>query len=216
MSEQTEPLALLGGTFDPVHFAHLRCAEEVREKLGLDSLYLLPAGSPPHRAAPQATRQQRLKMLQLALTEFPRLQIDPCELDRDGPSYMVNTLQEKRDENPDRPVILVIGQDAANQLSGWHHWQELFVLAHIVIMTRPGAVADYRQELAKQIQQRSCADAQSLFRSESGRVLSLQVAAIDICATTIKSLLRLGRSPQVMLPAPVLDYISAQGLYAEQ
>ena len=105
MSESTAPLALLGGTFDPVHYAHLRCADEARIKLGLEVLYLLPAGTPPHRASPQASKPQRLEMLQLALTEFPQLQIDTRELERDGPSYMVETLQDLRNEFPQRPML---------------------------------------------------------------------------------------------------------------
>lgn len=213
MSVATKPLALLGGTFDPVHYAHLRCADEVRKNLAVDTIYLLPAGNPPHRDAPQASNNQRLEMLRLAVTEFRGLQIDPRELDRDGPSYMVDTLQELRQEFPARPLLLIIGQDAANYLQNWHRWQELFVLAHIVIMTRAGSVPEYQPELAKQLQQRRIVDVQTMLGSEAGGVLELQVPAIDISATTIKNMLRLGNSPQGMLPEPVLEYINDHGLY---
>jgi len=213
VDESKDPLALLGGTFDPVHYAHLRCADEARVKLGLDSLYLLPAGVPPHRVSPQASNPQRLKMLQLALAEFPHLQIDTRELDRDGPSYMVDTLQDLRNESPQRPLLLLIGQDAANDLDRWQHWQDLFELAHIVIMTRPGQRPTYRSELEQQIDRRSHADVQSMLDATAGGVLALQVAAIDVCATTIKTMISLGRSPRGMLPAAVLDYINEEGLY---
>ena len=213
VSEAVRPWALLGGTFDPVHYAHLRCADEARVKLGLESLYLLPAGVPPHRASPQASNLQRLKMLQLALAEFPQLQIDTRELDRDGPSYMVDTLQELRNESPRRPLLLVIGQDAANDLDRWQRWQDLFELAHIVIMTRPGQRPAYRSELEQKIDRRLHADVQSLLDSTAGGVLALQVTPIDVCATTIKTMIGLGRSPRGMLPGPVLDYINEEGLY---
>jgi len=213
VSESTGPLALLGGTFDPVHYAHLRCADEARVKLGLESLYLLPAGVPPHRVSPQASKAQRLKMLQLALAEFPQLQIDTRELDRDGPSYMVDTLQELRNESSHRPLLLVIGQDAANDLDRWQRWQDLFELAHIVIMTRPGQRPAYRSELEQQIERRACTDVQSMLGSIAGGVLALQVTAIDICATTIKTMIGLGRSPRGMLPGAVLDYINEESLY---
>jgi len=216
VSEFTGPLALLGGTFDPVHYAHLRCADEARVKLGLESLYLLPAGVPPHRASPQASNPQRLKMLQLALAEFPQLQIDTRELDRDGPSYMVDTLQELRNESPQRPLLLLIGQDAANDLDRWQRWQDLFELAHIVIMTRPGQRPAYRSELEQQIDRRLHTDVQSMLESTAGGVLALQVTAIDVCATTIKTMIGLGRSPRGMLPGPVLDYINEEGLYQPQ
>jgi nicotinate-nucleotide adenylyltransferase len=213
VSESIGPLALLGGTFDPVHYAHLRCADEARVKLGLESLYLLPAGVPPHRVSPQASKAQRLKMLQLALAEFPQLQIDTRELDREGPSYMVDTLQELHNESPQRPLLLLIGQDAANNLDRWHRWQDLFELSHIIIMTRPGQGPAYRSELEQQIDRCLHADVQSLLDSTAGGVLDLQVTAIDVCATTIKTMIGLGRSPRGMLPGPVLDYINEEGLY---
>ena len=149
-----EPLALFGGTFDPVHYGHLRCADEARQKLNLESMYLLPSGSPPHRGAPRASVRQRLDMLRLALPEFPQLEIDDRETLRSGPSYMVDTLAELKAEFPQRPLLLLIGQDAANQLHGWFHWQELFELAHIVILTRPGVTEEYRQDIGKQINRR--------------------------------------------------------------
>ena len=208
-----EPLALFGGTFDPVHYGHLRCADEARQKLGLKNLYLLPAGTPPHRGTPQATTKQRLEMLQLAKPEFPQLEIDDRETLRSGPSYMVDTLQELRTEFPQRPLLLLIGQDAANHLHSWFHWEQLFELAHIVILTRPGAKAEYRSDLARKIQRRLSTDVQTLRHSEAGGVLYLEVTSIDVSATSIKSIIRLGRSPQSMLPSVVLDYINENQLY---
>ena len=208
-----EPLALFGGTFDPVHYGHLRCADEARQKLGLNKLYLLPAGTPPHRKPPQATTKQRLEMLHLAQAEFPQLEIDDRETRRSGPSYMVDTLQELRTEFPQRPLLLLIGQDAANQLHSWFHWEQLFELAHIVILTRPGAKAEYRSDLARQMQRRLSADVQALCRSDAGGVLYLEVTSIDVSATSIKSIMRLGRSPRSMLPGVVLDYINENQLY---
>ncbi len=209
----SEPLAIFGGTFDPVHYGHLRCADEARQKLNLKTLLLLPAGTPPHRKPPRATAKQRLDMLQLAQPEFPRLKIDNRETRRDGPSYMVDTLLELRTEFPARPLLLLIGQDAANHLHGWHRWEQLFELAHIVILTRPGAKAQYRPDIEKQIQQRLSEDVISLLQSDAGAVLQLEVASIDISATTIKSIIRLGRSPRAMLPEAVLAYINENRLY---
>jgi nicotinate-nucleotide adenylyltransferase len=207
------PLALFGGTFDPVHYGHLRCADEARQKLNLDQLYLLPAGTPPHRNTPLATAKQRLEMLQLAHAEFPQLVIDDREIRRSGASYIVDTLKEFREEFPQRPLLLLIGQDAANHLHSWFKWEQLFELAHIVILTRPGVKTEYRRDLAKQIQRRLISDVQKLLLSEAGAVLCLEVVSIDISATTIKSIIRLGRSPRSMLPEAVLDYINENRLY---
>jgi len=211
--QSTEPLALFGGTFDPVHYGHLRCAEEARQKLNLARLTLLPSGTPPHRRAPQASVKQRLEMLSLALQEFPRLEIDDREARRSGPSYMVDTLQELRQECPRRPLLLLLGQDAASGLHSWHQWEQLFELAHLVIMNRPGMKPEYRQDLSKQMERRLSAELEPLINSTAGRVLNLQVSPLDISATTIKSIIRLGRTPGSMLPAAVLRYINENQLY---
>jgi len=209
----SEPLALFGGTFDPVHYGHLRCADEAREKLNLEKLYLLPSACPPHRTTPRASVEQRLEMLRLALAEFPLLEIDDRETRRSGPSYMVDTLEELRTEFPQRPLFLLIGQDASNHLHGWFQWQRLFELTHIVILTRPGAKAEYRQDLAKQIERRLVPGVRDLLDSKAGGILNMEVTSIDVSATTIQSIIRLGRSPAAMLPDAVLDYINENHLY---
>lgn len=209
-----EPLALFGGTFDPVHYGHLRCADEARQKLGLQQLFLLPSGTPAHRATPQATADQRLAMLQLAQAEFPALGIDSRELHRSGPSYMVDTLRELREEFPHRSLLLLIGQDAANRLHTWHQWEQLFSLANLVILSRPGESEDYRHDLARKILDRLVTGVQELANSPAGQVLQLQVSPVDISATTIQSMMRLGRSPKSMMPVSILNYIDENRLYS--
>ena len=208
-----EPLALFGGTFDPVHFGHLRCADEVRQKLNLKELHLLPAGTPVHRQTPQATARQRLEMLQLAQLDFPGLSIDDRETRRTGPSYMVDTLNELRTEYPQRPLILIIGQDATNLLHTWFKWEQLFALSHIVILTRPGSRLAYQELVANRIGRHLSSDIQDLRNSTAGTVLNLDVTALDISSTGIKSLIRRGQAPHSMLPASVLNYITKNHLY---
>jgi len=213
MPGSAEPMALFGGTFDPVHYGHLRCADEARRKLGLKYLYLFPAGIPPHRDVPRATAKQRLAMLQLACREFPCLRVDDRETRRQGPSYMVDTLRELRNDFPDRPLLLLIGQDAANLLHTWYHWEELFDLAHLVILTRPGAAIEYPHELAKQIEPRAVSDVREITLSKVGKVLHLEVESIDVSSSAIKSIIASGRSPGPMLPPAVLQYINENRLY---
>ncbi len=214
MHETTsKPLALFGGTFDPVHYGHLRCADDARRQLNLESVFMLPAGQPPHRNPPQATNRQRLDMLRQALKEFPGLGIDERELDRRGPSFMVDTLQELRVEFPQRPLLLLLGQDAVNDLRRWHRWRELFVLAHIIILTRPQVITEYPIELAQQIHPREITTVRELQGLEAGRVLTLEVAANDISASGIKDIIGAGRSPGSMLPDSVMRYINQHKLY---
>lgn len=210
---ESEPVALLGGTFDPVHYGHLRCADEARSRLGLKKLYLLPAGNPPHRGTPQATVRQRLDMLQLAHGEFPQLEIDDRETRRTGPSYMYETLKELRSELGKRPLMLLVGQDAANQLHTWYKWERLFELAHIVILTRPDTPARHSPVLAKHVQPRLVTNVRELLESAAGAVFHLEVEPIDVSASDIKHILRSGGSPKSMLPASVLGYIIENRLY---
>jgi nicotinate-nucleotide adenylyltransferase len=208
-----EPLAIFGGTFDPVHYGHLRCAEEARQKLGLKRLLLLPAGKPPHRGPPQATTEQRLAMLRLALEEFPYLELDDRETHRSGPSYMVETLAEFRRESPDRPLLLLLGQDAANLLHTWFDWRQLFSLAHIVILTRPGSVVDYNDLLSAELDHRLTGEMSLIKSSSAGKVIQIEVGLVDVSATDIKHILSRGRSPVSMLPPMVLEYIREHRLY---
>jgi len=206
-------IGLFGGTFDPIHFGHLRAALEAREKLGLASLRLLPAGDPPHRSDTVATAQQRLDMLDLAIASCPGLQVDDRELRRAGPSYMVDTLAEVRLEAGTVPLLLLVGQDAANALDTWHRWRELFSLAHLVVMRRPDAHFRCTGELRQQIEQRRVAQPADLLQAPAGRVLPLEVTQLDISSTLIRRLLAEDHSPQFLLPDPVLEYIRRQRLY---
>ena len=134
----TRRIGLLGGTFNPVHNGHLRSAVEVRERLALDELRLVPSARPPHRAAPEVTAEQRLAMVQLALAGSDELQVDARELQRSSPSWTVDTLASLRAElGPQAVVFFILGWDAFCGLPGWHRWQELLELAHLVVLQRP-------------------------------------------------------------------------------
>jgi nicotinate-nucleotide adenylyltransferase len=209
----TRAIGVFGGTFDPVHFGHLRAAVEAREKLGLDDFRLLPAGQPPHRSDTVARGDQRLAMLRLALADCPDLRVDDREVRRAGYSYMADTLAEIRSEEGQAPLLLMIGQDAANALHTWHEWRRLFDLAHLVVMRRPDAHFDCRGELRAEIERRRVREPARLLAAASGLVLSLEITQLDISSTHIRSLLAGGRSARFLLPDRVLDYIHEQGLY---
>src|SRR5947207_1778884 len=118
-------IGILGGTFDPIHYGHLRAAAEVRDQLRLDEVHLIPASVPPHRPPPVASAEARLAMTVLACAEFPGLVVDDREILRPGPSYTVQTLQEMHDENPGRPLAMIIGSDAFCGVAGWRRWEQL-------------------------------------------------------------------------------------------
>ena len=207
---------VFGGTFDPVHYGHLRAASEVCEKLAADDFRLLPAGQPPHRDSTGAEAYHRLAMLELALAPYPDLGLDDREIRRSGPSYMVDTLAELRAEDPERPLLLALGQDAANHLDAWRDWRRLFELAHLVVMTRPKSRPRYRGELAAELRPRRVRRNTRLLREPAGRVRHVEVTRLAIASTDIRQQVAAGRNPRFLLPEPVLQYIRDEKLYVRE
>lgn len=206
-------VAVFGGTFDPVHLGHLRPALEVAEALAVSELRMMPARIPPHRGDPGASADDRVAMLERALAGQDRLVLDRRELERDGPSYSVDTLASLREEFPDRPLALVVGEDAFAGFSQWHRWQDIPALAHLVVMTRPGAPRVLDAALEDLRARCRVDDAAALHGAPAGRLLALPVTPLDIAASDIRALLAAGRDPRWLLPGPVLDYIRERGLY---
>lgn len=212
-------LGIFGGTFDPVHYGHLRAAEEVRIALGPGELRLLPAGDPPHREPPGADAKHRLAMLELAVAEFPGLAIDAREVARTGRSYTVLTLRELRAEMPARPLLLVIGTDTFMGLPTWYCWKELFELAHLLVITRPGVSVDGALPplLDREWKGRAAPDLAALEAGPAGAIFHMAVTPQPISATAIRRTLALGTagvdSVRGLLPAAVLAYIGHHRLY---
>ncbi|MEO9089241.1 MAG: nicotinate-nucleotide adenylyltransferase [Rhodanobacter sp.] len=199
-----KPLAIFGGTFDPIHLGHLCVAWEASELLDADVL-MMPSGVPPHRPPPVANASQRLALLAVALRGQARLSLDARELARSGPSYTVDTLLELRAEHADRPLILLLGADAFAGLPGWHQWRRLFELAHIGVLSRPGEQAALPQELQRETADRWVDGFAALQSTPAGRVMALSVTPLQISATRIRQLLAEGREPRYQLPAGLFD-----------
>ena len=132
------PIGIFGGTFDPIHYGHLRTAFELLQTLQFAEVRFIPCGDPPHRGVTQASAALRLDMVRLATRKEPGFVVDERELQRDGPSYSIDTLVSLREEFPDRSLCLITGMDAFLGLSSWHRWDEIMNFAHIVVAHRPG------------------------------------------------------------------------------
>ncbi|MCW9058555.1 MAG: nicotinate-nucleotide adenylyltransferase [Gammaproteobacteria bacterium] len=206
-------IGIFGGTFDPIHYAHLRTALEVQQQLELAELRFIPAAVPPHRSQPLANAQQRLDMVRLAIQDQPGMTVDGRELEREGPSYMVDTLASLRDELGEVPLVLILGMDAMLGLPDWHQWTRLIELAHIVVMERPGAALPEQGELAELVRVHRCEKIARLAQKPAGAVWFVSVSQLDISATDIRARLAAGASPRFLLPDAVLDYILDEGLY---
>ena len=213
----SEPLGLFGGTFDPVHFGHLRLAEEAISHLGLSGIRWIPAGRPPHRGTPEVTPEQRLAMVLRSTAENARFFVDPAEVEAERTSYTVETLERLRAElGADQPLVLLVGADAFAGLASWHRWREIFALTHIAVAHRPGfpvAATSLLPELALEFSARHTLDAACLGASPGGRIVSFAMTQLAISATRIRQLLVNGLSARYLLPDAVLDYIQLHQLY---
>lgn len=199
-----KPLALFGGTFDPVHLGHLSVAWEAAELLDAE-VRLMPANVPPHKPAPLATPDQRVAMLHAALQKQDRLTVDTRELRREGPSYTYDTLRELREEQGARPLVLLLGADAFAGLPTWHRWRELFDVAHLGVLSRPGAEVELPHTLWAEIDTRRTEDVSALRAKPAGCVIELAVTPLEISATRIRELLAAGRDPRYLLPCGLFE-----------
>lgn len=220
-SEVELPLGVFGGTFDPVHYGHLRLAEESVDILGLSGVRWIPAGQPGLRAAPRVGPAERLEMVRLAIAGNPRFSLDAAEVEVAQPSYSVLTLGRLRQPQvcgSRRPLVLLLGADAFSRLSGWHRWQELFELAHIGVAYRPGfpvAADKLPPELGREFERRLCVDPAALRQAPAGRIVPFAMTQLDISATRIRALLSKGQSPRYLLPEPLITHIQSHHFYTE-
>ena len=215
------PLGIFGGTFDPVHFGHLRLAEEAAGILGLHRVRWIPAGRPALRDEPRIGPRQRLDMVKLAIAGNPRFELDPAEVDAQETSYTVVTLERLR--QPDacgakRPLVLLLGNDAFASLTEWHRWEALLDLAHLAVAHRPGYRIDpghLPSGLAEAFRRRVCHDARRLAAAPAGSILPFAMTPLDISATRMRSLLANGLSPRYLMPDAVIEHIHRHRFYAE-
>ena len=211
-------IGILGGTFDPIHYGHLRLAEEMLELANLQQIRFIPTGTPPHRELPQASALHRSEMVKRAITDQPAFVIDEREVNRKTPCYTVDTLRELRAElGAAQPICLLMGGDAFLELHAWHEWEQLFELAHIVVGYRPNFTIAERINsapvaLSKHYQQRRCTT-DVLSHQPCGGVVELAIPKLEISATVIRSRVAENRTIRYLLPGSVADYIYQHHLY---
>lgn len=205
---------IYGGTFDPIHHGHLRLAVELRERLGVPEVSLMPCHVPPHREVPGATSVQRVALLELAISGEPGLTLDNRELGRDGASYTAETLRQIRSElGPEQPLTMVLGTDSFAGFDRWQEWQCIPELAHIVVVRRPGPGLEPGSAPARLLQERSVGSVEPLYEASCGHILELDPPLLDISATGIRERILSGRSPRYLLPDSVWYEIRRLGLY---
>lgn len=207
-------IGVFGGTFDPVHFGHLRPAFEASQALGLEQLRWIPLNQAVHRAQPVASGAQRCEMLRAALADQPGFVVDRRELDRTGPSRTLDTLMSLRAEfGTERPLCLLIGADAFAGFADWYEPARILELAHLVVMRRPdaGPLADARVRAL--FAEHCCTALERLRTTAAGAIWMQPVTQLAISASAIRAALARAESPRYLLPDAVLAIIRARGLY---
>lgn len=207
--------ALFGGTFDPIHYGHLRPVEVLAKQVGLQKVILLPNHVPPHRPQPEASPSQRLEMVRLAIQDNPLFTIDTRELERDSLSYTIETLTALRQEmGPDQPLAFIIGQDSLLSIHTWHGWDQLLDKCHLLVCSRPGYAANFNEpQMQEWLKEHKTDDANKLSQTPNGYIFLGDTPLLDISATEIRKGLYSGSLSDSLIPPAVMTYIKQQHLY---
>ncbi len=198
-----------GGTFDPIHFGHLRSALEVLMALELDEVKFIPSFQPVHKDAPCVSAVDRCEMVRLAIKRQPLFSLDTIEVDREGASFMVDTLSTLKKKNPDDTLVLMMGVDAFAKFDSWHKWQDILEVANLAIMNRPGCVKSYSKKVNEILKKHKVESLNLSF----GQVVELSVTQLDLSATALRSFLQKNETVDYLMPASVVEYIQKNNLY---
>lgn len=213
-SQLTSATGILGGTFDPIHFGHLRTALDIRQGLGLHEIRILPCHIPGHRASPIEKTEHRLEMIRLAIDDEPGLLLDPRECEKDQTSYTVHTLLEMREElGPDHSICLIMGMDSFCTLPHWHRWQEILTLCNIIVAHRPGSHFGTQVPLSSLLSRCRISHPSMLLEQPAGGIWMQHATNIAISSTQIRQLISQRKSARYLLPDAVWNYIQANQLY---
>jgi nicotinate-nucleotide adenylyltransferase len=213
-------IGILGGTFNPIHYGHLRIAQEVAETLGLCNVKFIPSANPPHKAPPRVTAQQRAEMVTLSIEDNPLFSLDTQELARTGPSYTIDTLKSLHAENPDATFCLIMGMDAFAHFDLWHEWQAILNYCHLILVPRTHVQVQLAQAqptlspaLTSLLQKHAAPNIQSLSQQKQGYIIQLPVTVLDISSSQIRELIRQKKQPIYLTPQAVMTYIYQHQLY---
>jgi nicotinate-nucleotide adenylyltransferase len=206
-------IGILGGTFDPIHLGHLHLANSIYQQLHLQKIIFIPTSQPLLRHPAIATASQRLEMLRIAIKEYPYFEVDDCELNRSAPSYSIDTLRELRKKIPDQPLCFIMAADQLIQFDQWHEWQKIPDLAHLIITDRPGYELRLNDATKQLLNDRQITDPTLLSEKNTGYIYLVNIEAMPISATKIRSELAKGKEPISFLPKGVWKYIKENGLY---
>ncbi|NVJ51762.1 MAG: nicotinate-nucleotide adenylyltransferase [Gammaproteobacteria bacterium] len=213
---QAAPLVIYGGTFNPIHYGHLRVAEQVYNLLPNAEIALVPCAVPPHRQQPEVAAHHRVTMVQLALAPYPHLTVDAREVERKSTSYTWLTVQELRQIWPQRAIVLVMGDDAFSGLASWHEWRAMMAEVNIIVVARNASGQQEQQQLTETWQLTWCESVAQLQQTPAGGVYRHICPRLEISSSYIREQLQRQQSCRFLMPDTVLSYIEQQGLYTTE
>ena len=211
---------LFGGTFDPIHMGHLRCAQEILEDFNLDRVIFIPASQPPHKTREDISAfNHRREMIRLAVGKNPSFAVSDIEGKREGNSYSVETIKHFLENSKANPELyFIMGQDAFHNIETWKEWKLLLLLCNFAVMTRPGYKVRFPDTfLPKDFSDKfEYEDISSSFKGPTGfHIYFREVTLLAISSTTIREKAKNGQSIRYLVPDAVGDYISQQRLYKD-
>lgn len=210
-----KPIGVFGGTFDPIHYGHLRTAFEMLQALRFAELRFIPCGDPPHHGETYANAEHRLEMVKVAVAGQAGFVVDDRELQRDGPSYSIDTLISLREEFSQCSLGLILGMDAFLDLPRWHRWREILDVAHIIVAHRPGWRAPDMGPLGDMLTDCGTHRINDLHERTHGCVHIHAVTQLEISSTEIRELVEAGRDPRFLMPDAVREVLAASKCYGE-
>jgi len=217
MSASAYPLiGILGGTFNPIHFGHLRMAQELLDFLGLSEVRFIPSANPPHKTMPSVSAIQRAEMVRLAISDNPGFKLDLVELNRRGPSYTIETLEYLYLKYTQHAICLLMGMDAFMKINTWHRWQSLLNYCHIILVPRglPQQLTQANLVTAGWFQASFTEKFTDLTKQRNGLITSQQITSLDISSSMIRHLISDGKSIRYITPKSVIEYIHQHHLYS--
>ena len=206
-------IGFLGGTFDPIHFGHLRPALEIQQALALKTLYLMPNYIAPHKSKSLASPEQRIKMVDLAIQATPNLELNTQELLRESPSYTINTLKLLREQYPDTPICFIMGMDSLIQFDSWYQYQDILKYCHLVVSHRPGWQPDFNETISALLNKHQVQDPQQLHQQLCGSIYFQKTTQLDISSSKIRQLIATNQSIDYLTPQAVCSYIKSKSCY---
>lgn len=206
-------VGVFGGTFDPIHLGHLHVITSLLDMLPLAEIRVIPCYQPVHRSEPVGDANHRLAMTQLACSDLARVTVDSQEIDRQGQSYMIDTLHQLKLENPADHLCLILGDDAFRGFTQWHQWQNILTLTHLIIVNRPQQALPYHLTIQTLINHHQCFDTAALQTLPSGKIYFMTIPPVDVSATLIRQQLSQQIFDESQLPLTIIDYIKRHKLY---